>query len=280
MQIVEWYDELLRFADTPIVRLNRAVAVGEADGARPRGWPPGRGRRGRPRREAVAAHLHEQNGDLELAARLYADAARNAPNLAERDHQTRQAARLNQLPAARPVERLAEQVFVRVADDLGADARRRRSQLGSTPRTTATGMPVALPMTSSAAPAISSTTATSVTCISRPVRVGRAPAGRGSAPMPAQPMATSVSPRRHVRPNVSLMMTATSTPAACLDAVADAAGRAVAVVGQQGGVAPLDVRQVDAGVGAHEAVLGLADDEVAATAQHAHRLALDDAPCG
>ncbi|MEN3271736.1 MAG: hypothetical protein V7636_497, partial [Actinomycetota bacterium] len=32
-QIVEWYDELLRFADTPIVRLNRAVAVGEADGA-------------------------------------------------------------------------------------------------------------------------------------------------------------------------------------------------------------------------------------------------------
>ena len=33
---------------------------------------------------------------LELAARLYANAARNAPNLAERDHQTRQAARLNQ----------------------------------------------------------------------------------------------------------------------------------------------------------------------------------------
>lgn len=29
-------------------------------------------------------------------ARLYANAARNAPNLAERDHQTRQAARLNQ----------------------------------------------------------------------------------------------------------------------------------------------------------------------------------------
>ena len=33
VQIVEWYDELLRFADTPIVRLNRAVAIGEADGA-------------------------------------------------------------------------------------------------------------------------------------------------------------------------------------------------------------------------------------------------------
>src|SRR4051794_38586649 len=33
VQIVEWYDELLRLADTPIVRLNRAVAIGEADGA-------------------------------------------------------------------------------------------------------------------------------------------------------------------------------------------------------------------------------------------------------
>ena len=96
VQIVEWYDELLRFADTPIVRLNRAVAVGEADGA-----PAGLAALAEvdddvPRRDAVAAYLHEKNGDLELAARLYADAARNAPNLAERDHQTRQAARLNQ----------------------------------------------------------------------------------------------------------------------------------------------------------------------------------------
>ena len=85
-----------RFADTPIVRLNRAVAVGEADGA-----PAGLAALAEvdddvPRRDAVAAYLHEKNGDLELAARLYADAARNAPNLAERDHQTRQAARLNQ----------------------------------------------------------------------------------------------------------------------------------------------------------------------------------------
>ena len=97
VQIVEWYDELLRFADTPIVRLNRAVAVGEADGA-----PAGLAaladvEENLPRRDAVAAHLHERNGDLERAARLYAAAARSAPNLAERDHQTRQAARLNQL---------------------------------------------------------------------------------------------------------------------------------------------------------------------------------------
>ncbi|MFN8028028.1 MAG: DUF6596 domain-containing protein [Acidimicrobiia bacterium] len=97
VQIVEWYDELLRFADTPVVRLNRAVAVGEADGA-----PAGLAAlaevgEGVPRREAVAAYLHEKNGNLELAARLYADAARNAPNTAERDHQTLQAARVNAL---------------------------------------------------------------------------------------------------------------------------------------------------------------------------------------
>src|SRR2546421_8211540 len=96
VQIAEWYDERLEFADTPIVRLNRAVAVGEADGA-----PAGLATlaevdEGVPRYEAVAAYLHERNGDLELAARLYANAARSAPNRAERDHQTRQAARLNE----------------------------------------------------------------------------------------------------------------------------------------------------------------------------------------
>ena len=48
-----------------------------------------------PRYTAVAAHLQEQGGNLALASRLYADAARQAPNLAERDHLTRQAARLN-----------------------------------------------------------------------------------------------------------------------------------------------------------------------------------------
>ncbi|HCX84237.1 MAG TPA: RNA polymerase subunit sigma-24, partial [Micrococcales bacterium] len=34
VQIVEWYDELVRLTPNPVVRLNRAVAVGEADGAR------------------------------------------------------------------------------------------------------------------------------------------------------------------------------------------------------------------------------------------------------
>ena len=96
VQIVEWYDELLRLADTPIVRLNRAVAIGEADGALAGLAALGEVDEHIPRRDAVAAHLHEKNGDLELAACLYAEAARHAPNLAERDHQTRQAARLNQ----------------------------------------------------------------------------------------------------------------------------------------------------------------------------------------
>ena len=97
VQIVQWYDELLRLADTPIVRLNRAVAIGEADGALAGLAALAEVEEGIPRRDAVAAHLHEMNGELELAARLYADAARHAPNLAERDHQTRQAARVNQL---------------------------------------------------------------------------------------------------------------------------------------------------------------------------------------
>ncbi len=97
VQIVEWYDELIRFADTPIVRLNRSVAVGEADGALLGLRALAEVEEGIPRRDAVAAYLHEKNGDLQLAATLYATAARNAPNLAERDHQTRQAARLNQL---------------------------------------------------------------------------------------------------------------------------------------------------------------------------------------
>jgi len=43
----------------------------------------------------VEAYLRERAGDPALAARLYADAARAATNLAERDHLTRQAARLH-----------------------------------------------------------------------------------------------------------------------------------------------------------------------------------------
>ncbi len=43
---------------------------------------------------AAAAHLHEKAGDLATAARLYAEAAGAASNLAERHHLARQAARV------------------------------------------------------------------------------------------------------------------------------------------------------------------------------------------
>ncbi|WBB76435.1 sigma factor [Micromonospora sp. WMMD1128] len=95
VQIVEWYDELVRLTDNPVVRLNRAVAVGEADGARSGLAALAELDETLPRYAAVAAYLHERDGDRPTAARLYADAARKATSIAERDHLTRQAARLN-----------------------------------------------------------------------------------------------------------------------------------------------------------------------------------------
>lgn len=94
-QIVAWYDELLRFADGPIVRLNRAVAIGEADGPQAGLAALDRVDPGTPRRDAVAAHLHERAGDHAAAARLYAAAARAATTAPEMIHLTKQAARLN-----------------------------------------------------------------------------------------------------------------------------------------------------------------------------------------
>jgi RNA polymerase sigma factor (sigma-70 family) len=95
VQIVEWYDELVRLTDSPVARLNRAVAVGEADGPRAGLAALARLDPSLPRHAAVAAYLHERDGNPGTAARLYAEAARSAPNLPERDHLTRQAARLN-----------------------------------------------------------------------------------------------------------------------------------------------------------------------------------------
>ncbi|MDA5285441.1 DUF6596 domain-containing protein [Streptomyces sp. Isolate_45] len=95
VQIVEWYDELARLTDSPVVRLNRAVAVGEADGPRAGLAALATLDASLPRYSAVAAYLHERDGDRATAARLYAEAAHKASNLAERDHLTRQAARLN-----------------------------------------------------------------------------------------------------------------------------------------------------------------------------------------
>src|SRR5690606_40162830 len=95
-QVLEWYDELWRLTGSPVVEMNRAVAVGEVDGPRAglvalRPVPPDV-----PRRAAVEAWLHERAGDLDAARTLYAEAAAAARTLAERNHLTRQAARLGQ----------------------------------------------------------------------------------------------------------------------------------------------------------------------------------------
>lgn len=97
-QILQWYDELQRLpgsVDSPVVALNRAVAVGEADG-------PLAGLRALeavdaavPRRDAVAAYLNERSGDNAEAIRLYVRAAAQTPSTAERNHLTKQAARLH-----------------------------------------------------------------------------------------------------------------------------------------------------------------------------------------
>ncbi len=96
VQIIEWYDELLRMTGSPVVRLNRAVAVGEADG-------PAAGLAALsdvdpslPRYLAASAYLHDRAGHLELAAGLYVRAAQVATSVAERDHLTREAARIRQ----------------------------------------------------------------------------------------------------------------------------------------------------------------------------------------
>jgi RNA polymerase sigma factor (sigma-70 family) len=94
VQIVEWYDELVRITDSPVARLNRAVAVGEADGAYAGLAALAEVDPSLPRHTAVAAYLHEKAGDTGLAADLYVESARAATNAAERDHLTRQAARL------------------------------------------------------------------------------------------------------------------------------------------------------------------------------------------
>ncbi|MFD6677403.1 RNA polymerase sigma factor [Rhodococcus zopfii] len=96
VQIVEWYDELLRLTDSPVVRLNRAVAVGEADGPQAGLAALAAVDPGLPRHTAVAAYLHERAGDLVAAAELYAAAAHAATSVPERDHLVREAARVRQ----------------------------------------------------------------------------------------------------------------------------------------------------------------------------------------
>ncbi|MEU0873045.1 RNA polymerase sigma factor [Nocardia brasiliensis] len=95
VQIVEWYDELVALTGSPVARLNRAVAVGAADGPRAGLAALAELDPALPRYTAVEAYLRERDGDPETAARLYGEAALAATSLPERAHLTRQAARLN-----------------------------------------------------------------------------------------------------------------------------------------------------------------------------------------
>ncbi|MCV7068994.1 RNA polymerase subunit sigma-24 [Mycolicibacterium farcinogenes] len=88
VQIVEWYDELVALTDSPVVRLNRAVALGEARGA----WA-GLAALAEldptvPRHTAAAAYLYERAGEDATAAQLYVQAAAEAHSVAERNHLT------------------------------------------------------------------------------------------------------------------------------------------------------------------------------------------------
>ena len=76
--------------------LGRAVAVGHVLGAAAGLRETDRLREvlgDRHRWHAVRGHLHELDGDLPAAGAAYADAARRATDVAERDHLVRQAAR-------------------------------------------------------------------------------------------------------------------------------------------------------------------------------------------
>ena len=96
VQIVERYDELVRLTDSPVVRLNRAVAVGEADSPQAGLAALADLDPALPRYTASAAYLHARAGDAAVAADLYAAAAAQAQNIAERNHLTLRAATLRQ----------------------------------------------------------------------------------------------------------------------------------------------------------------------------------------
>jgi RNA polymerase sigma factor (sigma-70 family) len=100
-QILAWYDDLVALTDDPVRQdpaavLGRAVAVGHVLGAAAGLRETDRLREvlgERHKWHAVRGHLHELDGDLPAAATAYAEAARRATDVAERDHLVRQAAR-------------------------------------------------------------------------------------------------------------------------------------------------------------------------------------------
>jgi RNA polymerase sigma factor (sigma-70 family) len=109
-QILAWYDDLVALTDDPVRQdpaavLGRAVAVGHVLGAAAGLRETERLREvlgDRHRWHAVRGHLHELDGDLPAAGAAYAEAARRATNVAERDHLVRQAARARAGDLPRP----------------------------------------------------------------------------------------------------------------------------------------------------------------------------------
>jgi RNA polymerase sigma factor (sigma-70 family) len=100
-QILAWYDDLVLLSDDPVrqdpaAMLGRAVAVGHVIGAAAGLRETERLQQvlgERHRWHAVRGHLHELGGDLPAAAAAYAEAARRATDVVERDHLIRSAAR-------------------------------------------------------------------------------------------------------------------------------------------------------------------------------------------
>jgi RNA polymerase sigma factor (sigma-70 family) len=100
-QILAWYDDLVALTDDPVHQdpaavLGRAVAVGHVVGAAAGLAETDRLHEvlgDRHRWHAVRGHLHELAGDLAPAGTAYAQAARLATDVTERDHLVRQAAR-------------------------------------------------------------------------------------------------------------------------------------------------------------------------------------------
>src|SRR5690242_15265239 len=100
-QILAWYDDLVVLTQDPVRQnpaavLGRAVAVGHVRGAAAGLRETDRLREAigdRHRWHAVRGYLHELGGEPLAAATAYAESARRATNVAERDHLVRQAAR-------------------------------------------------------------------------------------------------------------------------------------------------------------------------------------------
>lgn len=102
-QVLAWYDDLVALTQEPVRQdpaavLARAVAVGHVLGGAAGLRETDRLRAvlgERHRWHAVRGYLHELSADLDAAGAAYAEAARRATNLAERDHLVRQAARVH-----------------------------------------------------------------------------------------------------------------------------------------------------------------------------------------